>query len=73
MNSAPKYQMVHDEIPSRLHSGRYAIGMRLPTEGELSKAFDVSRVTVRKTLELLVRAGSISFDLAGPAPRQATI
>jgi len=60
MNTAPKYQVVHDEILGRLHSGRYAIGMRLPTEGELSRAFDVSRVTVRKALEMLVRTGYLT-------------
>lgn len=60
MNAAPKYQVVHDGILQRLHSGQYAIGMRLPTEGELSQAFDVSRVTVRKALEMLVRAGFLT-------------
>lgn len=60
MSTAPKYQVVHDEILERLQSGRYAIGMRLPTEGELSRAFDVSRVTVRKALEMLVRAGFLT-------------
>ncbi len=60
MSSAPKYQIVHDEILGRLHSGQYAIGMRLPTEGELSRSFDVSRVTVRKALEMLVRAGFLA-------------
>lgn len=60
MNPAPKYQVVHDKILQRLHSGQYAIGMRLPTEGELSQTFDVSRVTVRKALEMLVRAGFLT-------------
>ncbi|MFK7878990.1 GntR family transcriptional regulator [Roseobacter sp.] len=60
MSAAPKYQVVHDKILHRLHSGQYAIGMRLPTEGELSRAFEVSRVTVRKALEMLVRAGFLT-------------
>jgi GntR family transcriptional regulator len=58
--NAPKYQVVHDQILDRLQSGQYAIGMRLPTEGELSKAFDVSRVTVRKALEMLVNTGFLT-------------
>lgn len=57
MTVAPKYQVVHDEILKRLQNGQYAIGMRLPTEEELSRAFGVSRVTVRKALEILVRSG----------------
>lgn len=60
MSLSPKYQVVHDKILQRLHSGQYAIGMRLPTEGDLSQAFDVSRVTVRKALEMLVRAGFLT-------------
>ena len=60
MSLTPKYQFVHDEILQRLRSGQYAIGMRLPTEGELSMTFDVSRVTVRKSLEMLVRAGFLT-------------
>ncbi|MBT5571409.1 MAG: GntR family transcriptional regulator [Alphaproteobacteria bacterium] len=60
MSRTPKYLVVHDSILQRLHSGQYAIGMRLPTEGELSRAFDVSRVTVRKALEMLVRAGFLT-------------
>ena len=55
-----KYQAVHDEILSRLMAGHYSIGTRLPTEDLLSKAFDVSRVTVRKALEMLVRSGYLT-------------
>lgn len=56
----PKYQAVHDEILTRLLAGHYSIGTRLPTEEVLSKTFDVSRVTIRKALELLVRAGYLT-------------
>lgn len=56
----PKYQIVHDELLSRLQMGHYSIGTRLPTEGVLSKTFDVSRVTIRKALDLLVRAGYLT-------------
>lgn len=56
----PKYQIVHDELLSRLHTGHYSIGTRLPTEDDLSKTFNVSRVTVRKALDMLVRAGYLT-------------
>jgi len=56
----PKYRIVHDELLNRLQIGHYSIGTRLPTEGELSKTFDVSRVTIRKALEMLVRAGYLT-------------
>ena len=55
-----KYQTVHDEILLRMQAGQYCIGTRLPTEEWLSKNFDVSRVTVRKALEMLVRAGYLT-------------
>ncbi|SOE18965.1 GntR family transcriptional regulator [Hoeflea halophila] len=60
MSSTPKYQSVHDQILKRLQDGHYSIGTRLPTEDLLSKTFDVSRVTVRKALEMLVRAGYLT-------------
>lgn len=56
----PKYQIVHDELLSRLQVGHYSIGARLPTEELLSKTFDVSRVTIRKALDMLVRAGYLT-------------
>ena len=44
----------------RMQAGQYSIGTRLPTEELLSKTFNVSRVTIRKALELLVRAGYLT-------------
>lgn len=55
-----KYKTVHDEILLRMQAGHYSIGTRLPTEEWLSKSFDVSRVTIRKALEMLVRAGYLT-------------
>lgn len=55
-----KYQTVHDEILLRMQSGQYSIGNRLPTEELLAKTFDVSRVTIRKALDMLVRAGYLT-------------
>ncbi|MEP4197720.1 MAG: GntR family transcriptional regulator [Aliishimia sp.] len=56
----PKYQIVHDALLNRLMIGHYSVGTRLPTESVLSDTFDVSRVTIRKALELLVRAGYLT-------------
>ena len=53
----PKYRVVHDELLSRLRSGMYSVGTRLPSEDALARSFDVSRVTARRALELLVEAG----------------
>lgn len=58
--SLPKYQAVHDEVLNRLETGMYSVGTRLPTEDALAKSFDVSRVTVRKALDLLVQTGYVT-------------
>lgn len=78
MTTVPKYRAVHDEILDRLQNGQYAIGMRLPTEEELSRTFEVSRVTVRKALELLVRSGFLTsrqgsgYNVATLSPPSST-
>lgn len=58
-SSIPKYEVTYRTILSRLKSGHYSVGSRIPTEGEFAKHFDISRVTVRRALEMLVRDGYI--------------
>ena len=58
--SVPKYQAVHDEVLNRLDTGMYSVGTRLSTEDALAKSFDVSRVTVRKALDMLVQSGYVT-------------
>jgi DNA-binding GntR family transcriptional regulator len=48
-----RYRTIADELRSRVESGELAAGALLPSESELSAAYGVSRVTVRKALELL--------------------
>ncbi len=48
-----RYRTIADELRSRIDSGELAAGALLPSESELSAAYGVSRVTVRKALELL--------------------
>ena len=55
--------VVHDEMLKRLKSNHYSVGTRLPSEESLAGTFKVSRVTIRKSLEMLVDAGY----LASPA------
>lgn len=73
-----KYKQVHKEILNRLHSGQYVIGMRLPTESKMSRSFGVSRVTLRKALEMLVRDGYLTsqqgsgYNVAAISPATST-
>jgi len=47
------YRDVADKLKEDIMSGRYPIGSFLPTETELEATFNVSKITVRKAIELL--------------------
>lgn len=48
-----RYRAIADDLRRRVESGELAPGRLLPSEAELSAAYDASRVTVRKALESL--------------------
>ncbi|HET9610397.1 MAG TPA: GntR family transcriptional regulator [Acidimicrobiales bacterium] len=54
-----RYRAIAAELRHRVESGELAAGALLPSESELSAAYEVSRVTVRKALELLRDEGLI--------------
>ena len=54
-----RYRAIADELRRRVEGGDLAAGALLPSESELSAAYEVSRVTVRKALELLRDEGLI--------------
>lgn len=54
-----RYRTIADELRVRVEAGEFAAGRLLPSESELSGAYDASRVTVRKALELLRAEGLI--------------
>lgn len=58
-DAQPKYERAYQVIVQRLKSGRYPVGGRMPTESELAKHFDVSRVTIRRALDMLVQDGYV--------------
>lgn len=53
-SSIPLYQQLVDLIKDQIATGKLKENDRLMTEIELSKVYDVSRITVRKAIELLV-------------------
>ena len=55
-----RYHQIADELRSRVQSGEYGPGRVLPSESELSHEFGVSRVTVRKALDILRDDGLIN-------------
>ncbi|WP_020612542.1 GntR family transcriptional regulator [Sediminispirochaeta bajacaliforniensis] len=53
-NSVPLYEQIVQVIRKRIADGTYAYDTRIPSETELSKEFDVSRITVRNSINKLV-------------------
>jgi GntR family transcriptional regulator len=54
-----RYRAIADELRRRVEGGDLPAGALLPSESELSAAYGVSRVTVRKALDLLRDEGLI--------------
>lgn len=57
--ATPKYEQAYRTILERLKAGRYPVGGRMPTEDELASHFQVSRVTIRRSLDMLVQDGYV--------------
>lgn len=53
-SSVALYQQLVNQIKDQIQSGELKPGNRLMTELELSKEYDISRITVRKAIDILV-------------------
>ena len=53
----PKYIRIYDWIHNEIRSGHLKVGDKIPTEPDLSKQFDASRMTVRKAIDPLAMEG----------------
>lgn len=58
----PRYAQLAELIRQRISRGMLKPGNRLPSLEELSREFDVARVTVRQALELLWQEGLVSLQ-----------
>lgn len=54
-----KYEQVAEEIKSRIFNGQYKVKEQLPLEKEICDEFAVSKMTVKKALDILVTEGYI--------------
>ncbi len=52
---SPRYVQVYAAVNDWISRGVYPIGEKLPSETELCRLFDVSRITVRAAIEMLER------------------
>lgn len=69
----PLYHQVYSVLRNRVIAGEYRKDAPIPGEHELARDFDVSRVTVRKALDVLEREGLVrrvhgSGTFANPLP-----
>lgn len=60
--SAPRYQLVANELSRRILDGSLSPGSILPSEAELSQEFDLSRGSVRAAIRELVNAGMVEVQ-----------
>ena len=61
-NPIPKYLQISTWLKELIHTGRYKIGEKLPSEIELSKTCDVNRNTLRQAIAELVSAGILKKE-----------
>jgi len=64
LSPVPLYTQLKELLRERILDGTYAPHSRMPSESELGKAFDVSRITVRQALGDLQKEGLI-FKIHG--------
>ncbi|WP_440962323.1 GntR family transcriptional regulator [Paenibacillus nitricinens] len=58
----PKYQLILDDIKSKILSGDYNVGEQIPTESALQSMYEVSRQTVRKAILELSNEGFLRSE-----------
>ena len=54
---SPLYQKIKDDIRRKIEAGTYKKGSRIEPERELSRLYDVSRMTLRQAVDELVDEG----------------
>lgn len=58
----PKYQVIIDDIKSKILSGDYNVGEKIPTESSIQEKYKVSRHTVRKAISELSTEGFLRSE-----------
>lgn len=76
---SPRHTQISDWLRNQIEDERYQADDKLPSENELSKKFDVSRVTIRRALQtleneqLIYRAQGLGSFVCDDRPRQSFI
>lgn len=59
MEKQPKYEYIKNALIEAIRAGKYAPGDELPSENDLTEEYHVSRITARRAIDELYRAGYI--------------
>ena len=59
MLNEPMYQKIYKDLLNEILTGKYKVGDRLPSENELSESYGVSRITSKKSLEIMADRGYV--------------
>ncbi len=57
----PLYAQFEEAIARRIASGEFGVGAQLPTENELARQYAASRITIRQSMQNLVRRGLVEI------------
>ncbi len=57
MAELPAYRIIYNAILKKIRKGKFVAGTAIPSENELAQQFGVSRMTARKSVDLLVAEG----------------
>lgn len=53
--NAPKFKQISAEIEKKIRDGLYVSAQKLPSEYDLAKEYNCSRLTIRKAIDDLIR------------------
>ncbi|HEY4242343.1 MAG TPA: GntR family transcriptional regulator [Kofleriaceae bacterium] len=57
----PLYAQFEEALAGRIAAGEFRVGARLPSEHELAAQYAVSRITIRQSIQNLVRRGLVEI------------
>lgn len=57
LNTQPVYLQLAEFLQERINSNVYSLGSKIPSERELTETFGISRMTVRKAIDVLIERG----------------
>lgn len=56
----PLYQKIENDLQFKIDTGQWNVGDRIPSEKELEKSYEVSRITVRRAINDLEQLGYLT-------------